>query len=275
MADLFDMNIGGLGWHIPTALVALTALIIACFAITGYISFRDNSIDPNALKDGDIPGSNPTFTSVTIGANTINDFALVFPLTENIEGTLSTLNQVTTPLRDIAMYSYYFDSFDLPNLTAAQASLFMTNTSTVRRVDISTASQTFTATDQTNLFRGSVPTGGVIMTPGAALGANNEILIIFESDVPLAGNLVLQLEQNNDQFDSTGVEVIFSGNNNRSYTRGTVTANDGADQMTIAPTGAPVIKAGSYIYMNAEQGANLVIAKGCINVTGGTVAVTV
>ena len=50
MPDLFDVNIGGLGWHIATALVALAALFVACFAIMGYITFRDNSVPLDALE---------------------------------------------------------------------------------------------------------------------------------------------------------------------------------------------------------------------------------
>lgn len=52
MADLFDMKVGGAGWHVTSHLIALVALFVACFAITGYISFRDNSIDRDALKYG-------------------------------------------------------------------------------------------------------------------------------------------------------------------------------------------------------------------------------
>ena len=50
MADLFDMKVGGLGFHITSHLIALVALFVACFAITGYITFRDDSIPPKALE---------------------------------------------------------------------------------------------------------------------------------------------------------------------------------------------------------------------------------
>jgi hypothetical protein len=62
MADMFDINIPGLGWHIPIALIALAALFIACFAVTGYISYRDDSIPTNALKDGNPDRDNFTIT---------------------------------------------------------------------------------------------------------------------------------------------------------------------------------------------------------------------
>lgn len=52
MADLFDMNVAGYGFHLTGHMLSLIALIVACFAITGYISFRDNSI-PVSAKTGD------------------------------------------------------------------------------------------------------------------------------------------------------------------------------------------------------------------------------
>ena len=56
MADLFDMNVSGVGWHVPIAMVAVAALLIACFAITGYISFQDDSIPSAAMEDSDSDG---------------------------------------------------------------------------------------------------------------------------------------------------------------------------------------------------------------------------
>lgn len=52
MADLFDMNVAGYGFHLTGHMLSLIALIVACFAITGYISFRDDSI-PVSAKTGD------------------------------------------------------------------------------------------------------------------------------------------------------------------------------------------------------------------------------
>jgi len=52
MADLFDVSIGGVGWHFTSHLIALAALFIACFAIAGYIHFRDDSVPDSALHHG-------------------------------------------------------------------------------------------------------------------------------------------------------------------------------------------------------------------------------
>jgi hypothetical protein len=57
MADLFDMKVGGLGFHLTAHMIAIAALFVACFAITGYITFRDNSIDGSSLKAGTVPES--------------------------------------------------------------------------------------------------------------------------------------------------------------------------------------------------------------------------
>jgi hypothetical protein len=57
MADLFDVSIGGAGFHLTSHIIALAALFIACFAIAGYISFRSDSIPDRALKNkGDVQG---------------------------------------------------------------------------------------------------------------------------------------------------------------------------------------------------------------------------
>jgi len=46
------MSADGVGWHLPTGLIALAALFIACFAISGYITFRDHSVPETALDPG-------------------------------------------------------------------------------------------------------------------------------------------------------------------------------------------------------------------------------
>ena len=39
------------GLHITSHIVAIVALFVACFAITGYIAFRDTSIPDSALEN--------------------------------------------------------------------------------------------------------------------------------------------------------------------------------------------------------------------------------
>lgn len=50
MADLFDINVGGTGFHVTSHFIALAALFIASFAIAGYITFKNNSIDRKKLR---------------------------------------------------------------------------------------------------------------------------------------------------------------------------------------------------------------------------------
>lgn len=50
---MFSLNASGVGWHLPVGLIALAALFIACFAISGYITFRDNSVPETALSSID------------------------------------------------------------------------------------------------------------------------------------------------------------------------------------------------------------------------------
>ena len=66
MADLFDVSVGGVGWHFTSHLVALAALFIACFAIAGYITFRKDSIPGDALKDHDVDVEDITGTTLDI-----------------------------------------------------------------------------------------------------------------------------------------------------------------------------------------------------------------
>lgn len=68
MADLFDMNVGGAGFHLTSHVIAIAALFIACFAIAGYITFRKDSIPGDALKDHDANFDDVTLTSVFNGA---------------------------------------------------------------------------------------------------------------------------------------------------------------------------------------------------------------
>ena len=65
MADLFDMKVGGLGFHLTAHMIALAALFVACFAITGYITFRDNSVPQTAIDGEDTEYASLTVTGAT------------------------------------------------------------------------------------------------------------------------------------------------------------------------------------------------------------------
>ena len=74
MADLFDMNANGMGFHLTSHLIAIVALFVACFAITGYITYRDNSVPAGAIKHGfEFDDENITAASLTsLGTLTVN-----------------------------------------------------------------------------------------------------------------------------------------------------------------------------------------------------------
>lgn len=68
MADLFDMKVGGLGFHLTAHMIAIAALFVACFAITGYISFRDGSIAEHKLEGGNFLLDGEAMSSLTMGS---------------------------------------------------------------------------------------------------------------------------------------------------------------------------------------------------------------
>ena len=51
--QLFSFNMPGAGYHITGHMLGLIALIIAIFAVCGYISFRNDSVPESALKGND------------------------------------------------------------------------------------------------------------------------------------------------------------------------------------------------------------------------------
>ena len=76
MDDIFNLTSGGLGWHLTAHLIAIAALLIACFAILGYIKFKDESIPGSALKDEGVDLSNIDADTLTLTGNaTANSIA--------------------------------------------------------------------------------------------------------------------------------------------------------------------------------------------------------
>ena len=95
MADLFDMNMGGSGWHITSHLIAIIALFVACFAITGYIAYKDDTIPAGAIKDGfQFDDESITAASLkSLGALTVNGSTA---LGDGPGDTVSKYGSVTT-----------------------------------------------------------------------------------------------------------------------------------------------------------------------------------
>ena len=110
MADLFDMRIGGAGWHLTSHLIAIAALFVACFAITGYITFRDGSIHAGALDktadaDDDLKVNDHEATgNLTVGGNS------------TMAGTLAVTGD-TTLSGDIISNSLRYRTLDFHGLS--------------------------------------------------------------------------------------------------------------------------------------------------------------
>ena len=82
--DLFDVNIGGAGFHFTSHLIALVALFIACFAVAGYVMFRNDSIPASALKDQD-----PNFEDIQADSLTLSG-SLTTPLFADVKTLVSS-----------------------------------------------------------------------------------------------------------------------------------------------------------------------------------------
>lgn len=87
--NLFDVNIGGAGFHVTSHLIALAALFIACFAIAGYISFRDDSVPDSALKGDD---EDVVSQRVSIPVSAANAFSNKFTFTQPGNSYITGIN---------------------------------------------------------------------------------------------------------------------------------------------------------------------------------------
>jgi len=95
MADLFDMKVGGLGFHITSHIIAIAALFVACFAITGYITFRDESIPDSALAD-DADDTDILSQSVSIPVSAAGVFSNKFTFTQPANSYISDIDVLCT-----------------------------------------------------------------------------------------------------------------------------------------------------------------------------------
>ena len=147
MADLFDMNVAGYGFHLTNHVLALVALIVACFAITGYISFRNASVPGKALKSDHQMES--VLVDFPVNTTTLNrDFKLSQPantvlvsietigtedvdLQQNINFRLGTQSQGTELVGDTqitaAQITPLTATFQQPTTTAAQMNARITD----------------------------------------------------------------------------------------------------------------------------------------------------
>ena len=103
MADLFDVNVAGYGFHVTSHIIAIAALFIACFAIAGYITFRSDSIPDRALKNkGDVQGETIRI-ALPVNAAAHNDVYVVKqPANTMLVTAFSAVTDGYTTLQNIA-----------------------------------------------------------------------------------------------------------------------------------------------------------------------------
>lgn len=95
--DLFDVSVGGAGFHFTSHLIALVALFIACFAIAGYVMFRNDSIPASALKDGDPDFGAIVADSLQLSGGPVLEHVRIFTDSDfGAQTAVTTSNLVTT-----------------------------------------------------------------------------------------------------------------------------------------------------------------------------------
>jgi len=310
MADLFDYKVAGYGFHVTAHLLALAALFVACFAITGYITFRDESIPVKALDkdqdaDDDIKVDNVTAKSLDVsGDATISDatisgvVSVTGPVVKthppNINrifmGTIAdgTPSLNTTGLANVDINKaedlfYYFSR--KTSLTAAESSKILvsgldsqTATLTAAGAGALAGADGFATAATPQFLTGDFGTACDIgaNNPFAAAVAGSAHLIIFGGNTLTAVAAVLTFTLSAAQrLDASGFNLLVSGDGNETYTD-TAPGDDNSIDMTLTPSAANTkILAGSYLYIYhrvAQVGA-VTYVKGLIKTTGGTLTV--
>ena len=173
MADLFDVNAAGAGFHITSHMIAIVALFVACFAITGYITFRDDSISRTKLEPG-VDDYTLDVTDVPIpvraatAANNV-DFQIVQPANTSI---VSYNTYVTDAFTNGVAFTIAMGTtaggFEVTANGAAQtvtAGAHAVNTDTGL---ISPTGPVYTATERTLTFRVAY-SGTTTVTEGGAI----------------------------------------------------------------------------------------------------------
>ena len=207
--DLIDFSDGGNGWHITSHIIAVIALFVACFAITGYITFRDHSVPGKALKDDspdfdnitadtlnltetlDVGGVSSLTGGVNLGGNHITNHKLktisipapTAPTTRNITAAESgAIFLVTGAATDITL------AFKLPRPQIGLHYEFYLTNNAVTAGDVTITSTTNGST-ASNLIRGfNVVAAAILNVAGS--GATEADVITFAKTFAIGGDHV-------------------------------------------------------------------------------------
>lgn len=273
MADLFDVSVGGVGWHFTSHLVALAALFIACFAIAGYITFRKDSIPGDALKDHDVDVEDIEATTVkTTGDVTVGGKLLEH---KSIRQFLPTLDTVSS---DAGVFNDIFDMLarNKPS-SAADSQILLGHTpvaaSAPTTLTVDAATDNVIALNGVTIVNGALTTTLTLNDSATAFAAAGQKSLIYFDSFTMATGVVLTIAgDDTDGHDASAGEQFCSGAGTSILTRQAVLV-DTQNNLVLTATGATTILSGSFIYLEAT-GANTVAIKTCLRTTGGTIAIT-
>ena len=284
MMDLFDVSMGGAGWHITSHIIAIAALFVACFAIAGYITFRDESVPGSALKDQDVDLDDIDATTLTLsGAATVGGDLTVSGAFQGLESAIniktafgasldnnSILNADVTRLKQIRRFLGTKTS-----LTAAETqSIFQDANglaSQTATIDAAVAgalagADGFATVKTPQFLTGNRTTDGDIGAANvfATMVTGDKFLIIFGGNTLTATRaLTLTLDGGHGADASGSLLLVNSGANavtENLYTA--ATATDAHHDITLtAGTSDAVILPGSFIYIESIDGND---AKTCV-----------
>ena len=301
MADLFDMRIDGAGWHLTSHLIAIAALFVACFAITGYITFRDDSVPGDALKDQDAD-----FKDINADTLTLSDTLKVTGAT-TLTGDLSVTGSIFGKVGELITTKHSQGGFPGQGIVAVQESNSVTGynydqceklfnyLATKDRLTVAEITTLFGTTATTPSSTGKITamaaadvanngmditlgvqflTGGWgdadadigSQNPFANLGLDNQQLVVFGGNTS-KGTSALTLSFDGDSIASDYSSIAFSDADNNF----TITAAAGGNATTdivLTPADGTIIKKGSFLYLERINDAGAVSLRGFLKIGG-------
>lgn len=296
MADLFDLRVGGAGWHLTSHLIAIAALFVACFAITGYISFRDDSVPPKALETDQSADDDLKVNDIEASGNV------------SLDGTLTLSNVALNGIDSIQNLATAFGELYTKGINTASVDLARLR---MARHFLGTKTS-LTTIESRILFQDETGVASKTTTLAVAGGASNAAAVpSFDQPLFLTGDIDVAVDMTNNKLaDFTGggqqVMYIFGGNTfntvaaisvylstdttdtfrndyfsmlSSSTTPGVYNhlpyaGTDAKLKIIITPSASGVkILPGSFIYFESTD-ANTLACKSFIETSGGTVAIT-
>lgn len=272
MADLFDVQVGGAGWHFTAHLIAIAALFVACFAITGYITFRDDSIPGDALKDQDVDVEDITADTLTLsglldasqqklgaGVGSFSQDRLISLITDSDLGTNGFLDFRQLLADDTT--SSYIRSHTAATHLASKFTGVTTNPANAQAAEIlGTGAQFGTAVitpgiilgtdDRIELYTENKTTAGAMaftVANGSATAGDRRRLIVFTRECLLGNNnLTVTIGDDDDFVQAETIAYVSKADSVVEQASDTATGTE--DTLTIGGAAGTKILPGSFIY---------------------------